>query len=192
MNLRSEPVDPVAWGAARIALMAMRASIHPSMPLSSDAYALARDRTNVLGVDDMVPMLVAVSKPLVCRATVSKGTVIIHLDRPRHHTVEGLAWWAAEHTLERRSRDARESPAPDLRRMVEARGLRWEEAQALCFTLRDEKTLLLPVASVAEWDRDYERVLGGGWLDSVDNEVAADWPAYREARSTGAACVLRL
>ena len=122
MNLRSEPVDPVAWGAARIALMAMRASIHPSMPLSSDAYALF---------------------------------------------------------------------APDLRRM-EARGLRWEEAQALCFTLRDERTLLLPVASVAEWDRDYERVLGGGWLDSVDNEVAADWPAYREARSTEAACVLRL
>jgi hypothetical protein len=42
------------------------------------------------------------------------------------------------------------------------------------------------------WLREYPIVPGGYAFDNPDNEFAADWPAYRQARAHGAVYVLRL
>ena len=77
-----------------------------------------------------------------------------------------------------------------MRELAAAAGVGYEGARVLC-AARDE-TLLVPTAVVERWVRSYVTVSGGWGLDSVQNPLAEHWPAYREARMKGAACLLRM
>jgi hypothetical protein len=188
MTQDQERIDPITWGAARLELLSLRGSVHASMRLSPDAYALFPDRGVIRGATATVPLLMAAPKPLVCRASVSAGTVVIRRGPPREGTLEFLAYSAT--TAFVRDREELESFSQSIRKAVGASGIPYERATVLC-AARDE-TLILPVAAVERWERDYATVLGGYALDSIENPLTEDWPAYIEARARGAACVLRV
>jgi hypothetical protein len=190
LNDGSVGIDPIGRDAARLALLALRGCIHASMPLSHDAYALAGDRASVLTAEEMVPHLLATPKPLVSRATASRGVVVIHWKPPRPGTLEQRTHAATRALLEHTHAGESESLAVSMRELVTAAGVPYERAMVLC-AARDE-TLLLPTAAVERWQREYVTVLGGWGLDSVQNPLAEHWPAYREARAKGAACMLRV
>ena len=70
-----------------VALLALRGSIHATMRLRPDAYALAADQDVVLTAEAMVLAFVAMSKPLRGSATVSHGAVTVHLTAWRERSV---------------------------------------------------------------------------------------------------------
>jgi hypothetical protein len=157
-----------AAAAARLALLALRGSVHATMRLLPDAYALATAPDVVMRAEAMVPAFVAMPKPLRCRATASHGVVKVHLTAWRERRV-APAWDAlGRHAAER-------TPA---------------ELQVLCGA-RDE-VYQCSLADVALWSRDYQLVTGSYAFDDAENELAALWPLYREARARGIPYVLRL
>ena len=173
-----------AAAAARLALVSLRGNIHPSMPLSPDAYALASAPRIVLTAEEFVPLLVAEAKPLRCLATVSEGVVKVSWDAPRAGTIARLAWEAAAQA----GQDAR---MEDYFTGIAARaGRRLDDLQVLCAT-RDE-LLTFSLADVVRWRREYSQVNGGFAFDDADNELCDGYPAYREARRRGIPYVLRL
>ena len=181
MNVES-PSDRAAWQAARLAVLALRGSIHPSMPLRPDAYRVAAAPEAILTAAELAPLLAAAPKPLWGRAYASKGVVSVRWDIPREGTLDSLAYRAACRA------EGVEGAEPFLGELVESSGVPAEQLQVLC-AARDEM-LLFPLPVVQRWRREYPMARGGYAADSPENPGARDWPAYREARARGAVCVL--
>jgi len=158
------------------------------MPLHRDAYVLASERDKVRTAAEMVPFLIAAPKPLICRAYAAAGAVSVRWDPPREGTIAWLTYVATVRPRELDT-DSSQSLRVSMRKVIESAGALVGHAEVLC-AARDE-TLLLPVAAVERWEQEYAIVLGGYALDAVDNPWTTDWPAYREARARGAACLLR-
>jgi hypothetical protein len=170
--------------AARLALLGLRGSIHPSVRLRPDAYALAAAPRTVLTAAEVVSALLTEPKPLRCRASAWGGVVKVRWDAPREGTSDWLAWRAAD----------REGPGQDaaaaLEVLARAAGRAATEVQVLCAAR--EETLLVSLADAQRWLWEYRIVRGGYAFDSADNELASEWPVYQEARARRAPYVLRL
>lgn len=170
--------------AALVALLSLRGNIHPSIRLRRDAYVLASAPGSVLTAEELVSSLLAEPKPLRCRATASAGVVKVRWDPPRERTADWLAWQAADPS------GPRQEFGSELQSLGRRSGRAAVDVQVLC-AARDE-TLLVSLADVQRWYREYPIVRGRYAFDSAENELVQDWPAYREARARGASFVLRL
>ena len=172
-----------AIAAARLALLALRGNIHDARPLRPDAYALASERGTVMTADDLVPTLVAATKPLRCRATASHGVVTVHLNAPREGTVARMTW----------NRAGRHAVLDDLEdyliQLSVAAGRTLEEMSVLCAAR--EEVHQFSLADAVRWRRDYELVATSYAFDNAGNEFAASSPLYREARARGVSNILR-
>jgi hypothetical protein len=178
------PPGREAWQAARLAVLAFRGSIHPSMPLRPDAYRVVSARGAILTAAEVATLLAAAPKPLWGRASASASVVSVRWDTPREGTLEALAYRAA------RATGGADGPDPFLGELADSAGAPAEQLQVLC-AARDEM-LLFPLPVVQRWRREYPIVRGGYAADSPENPLAREWPAYSEARARGAVCVLRL
>jgi hypothetical protein len=163
--------------AARLALLALRGNIHDAMRLRTDAYALASAPGTVVTANELVPALVAATKPLRCRATASHGVVTVRLDAPREGTMARMAW-------DRVGRHAVLDDLEDyLAQRAAAAGRPLEELPVLCASR--EEVHQFSLADVARWRREYQLVAVSYGFDDVENEFAASSPLYREARARG-------
>jgi hypothetical protein len=166
-----------AAAAARLALLALRGNIHDAMRLQPDAYALASAPGTVMTANDLVPALVAATKPLRCRATASHSVVTVHLDAPREGTMARMAW-------DRTGRHAVRDDLEDyLAQLSAAAGRTLEELSVLCAAR--EEVHQFSLADVARWRREYQLVGVSYAFDDAENEFAASSPLYREARARG-------
>jgi hypothetical protein len=133
---------------------------------------------------DVISLLVMEPKPLRCRATASDGVVRIGWDTPREGTIAWLAW---QGVLLREQEGESSLDCESLARSV---GRAVVAEVSVLGAARDE-TLLVSLADVQRWQREYPIVRGGYGFDSPENPLAKEWPAYREARFRGALYLLR-
>lgn len=154
------------------------------MQLRPNAYALASAPRTILTAGDVVSALLMEPKPLRCLATAWEGAVRIRWDAPREGTIAWLAWQAAL------LREQAEEPSLDCEFLARSVGRAATDVFVLC-AARDE-TLLVSLGDVQRWQLEYPIVHGGYALDSPDNPLAQEWPAYREARLRSASYLLRL
>ena len=177
----------IAMGAARLALLALRGSIHPIRRLAPDSYAILPRREVLRTADATIAMLVATPKPLVCGAYASRGAVVIRCGPPREGPLERLAYFAAADRLDWHTRHAETTFAATAREIVARCAC---GGDILC-AARDERLMASPEV-IAEWERDYAIVCGSRSMGGVDDPASDSWPLYREARARSAAGVLSL
>jgi hypothetical protein len=135
----------------------------------------------VLAADELLPTLVAESKPLCCRATARDGVVKISWEAPRTAR-DRIALAAAGY------RERGEELKDYFVQLAAGRPL--EELKVLCAAR--EETLVCSLADVLRWQREYPIVQGGYSFDAARNALCSEWPAYREALSRGVPYILRL
>lgn len=164
--------------AARLALLALRASIDPQKPLAPGTVVVAPSST-VITVEAAARALAALPKPVSCKATAENGVLTIDC-RPldagetewRHYRsakeFSGGHRGFMSHTIERYG--------PSDAHLVAAFG-------------REER-LLLPLQVAVDWHRDY-MINHVNWRgDDVANKLCQDWPDYQEAKRLGAVALL--
>jgi hypothetical protein len=176
--------DPIAWDAARLALLALRGNIHPSRTLTADAYAILPERV-VRTADATVPRLVAAPKPLVCGAYASGGVVMIRFAPPTLGGLERSWFFLAAERVEWNASN-RETPlASSLGKLTRRRA---DDAVILC-AAREER-ILYSEQVIARWERDYAIVACSLFVDDVDDRSGPESTLRTDARARSAAGVL--
>lgn len=164
--------------AARLALLALRASIPESRRLDGDRVLLAPS-SSPISADAAAEMLAAKPKPLFCDATARERTLVVHcrtqaeastLARALHATMQYPAEWGG---------------------FMGYLQQRYGPGDHLVAVFGREESLLAPRTVVDRWSRDYE-IEGIGYAgDDVSNALAQSLDEYIEARHKGAKGVLR-
>ena len=185
-----EAGDAVAWEAARFAVFRLRATIHPSMPLQPDAYALASDRRTILSGDELVAWFVGAAKPLIYRGVASSAGVIVVLsDPPRQGTPIYGSSELARRKFEEDTRDPSYSLSAPMRSFAVAAGVQEREATVPC--LRTDGMELFSYPAVDRWEREYA-LIPDNWAFRSLHELADRDQVYVKARVRGAVCILYL
>ena len=177
--------DPLAWDAARLALLALRGNIHPSRPLAADAYAILPERV-VRTADATVPRLVAAPKPLVCRGYASGGVVVIRFGPPPIGGLERAQFFLAAEQVEWNARNPETTIASSLGKISRRHPM--ADAGILC-AAREER-ILCSEKVIARWERDYAIVACDLVVDGVDDRGGPETALRTAARARAAAGVL--
>jgi hypothetical protein len=165
----------IEYDAARLALLVARAGVTRSAKIVDLRLRIAGSNER-LSPEEVVPRLASADKPLFCAARESDGSIELNYSPLRARTYE-----YALHS-----------------RIIahhEGRGfmsflLQSQPASAISvYCVGREEALLLPLAAVEVWHRDY--YVATNWrMDSVDNPYCTDWPQYIDAKTHGAEGIL--
>ena len=185
MTHESPRHDPIAWDAARLALLALRGNIHPSRPLAADAYAILPERI-VRTADATVPRLVAAPKPLVCRGYASGGVVIIRFSPPPVGGLERAQFFLAAEQVEWNARNPETTIASSLGKISR----RHPAADMGILCAAREERILCSEKVIARWERDYAIVACNLFVDDVDDDGERQSGLRADARARAAAGVL--
>lgn len=175
------PVDSVAYLAAQLAMLVLRAGVSRELPLTPDRVILAPAVTSI-SVEEATHRLVELPKPLFCLAYPLESVL----------RVECTPWADArphEHQWYRLTRTQKEERGGYLWYLNERYGP--SSAHPVLAFGRGDETLLIPSNAVEAWNRDYQIKGVNSLGDDVDNLHAANDPSYREAKRRGAHGLLR-
>ena len=191
MTTDREDVDHVAWDAARFEVFRLRATIHPSMPLQPDAYALGSDRRTILTGDELAAWFVHAPKPQICRAVRSSaGVVVVLNDAPQPGSPPHTWYVHTRQMLQDGLGDASFSLSAAIRPLVAAARVALEDATVLC--VRTDAMQVFPYSAIDRWEREYALSFDNWLLSSLDEASRPDPPRlpYAEARARGTVCIL--
>ena len=165
--------------AARLALLALRASVSQHTPLPGPGVRVF-PRSEVLAADAAAQLLAALPKPVACSATPSSDLLEVTCSALEPGTPD-FDWHARGVALSRED-------GGFMGYLTRRRQANSTDVSVCCFG-RDE-SLLVSLAAVDRWAEDYyiKRVNLRG--DDVTNDLCTDWPQYREAKQRGAAGIL--
>jgi len=165
--------------AARLAILALRASLSRAVRLRYEVIRIAGSRDR-LAPDALATLLAASPKPLLCTAREAGGRLEVAYGPLRpgtrehdwHTTVAAMA-------AERGGRVVWYLPGePDTRPTL----------PVLCIGTGEQ--LLVPAAAAERWYRDYSIREVNIRGDRADNPLCGDWAEYQLARQQGAAGLL--
>lgn len=164
--------------AARLALLALRATIAEETPLDPDRVRVASSGSP-LSSDAAAQLLASKAKPLVCDAEARDGTLIIGW-RPLS---EANAGEQQMFEMQRRENEERGGFMGYLEE-------RYGAADHLVGAFGRAESLIVPRSVVDRWSREYE-IRGVSYFgDDIDNPLSQDRKEYVEGRRRGAKGVL--
>jgi len=165
--------------AARLALLALRATIGESIQLAADR-ALLDAADSPVSTEAAARLLASKRKPLVCDAEARDGTLVV-----RCRTVTDADTGEMQY-FEMRRRE-HEERGGYLGFLDEHYGV----GDHLVKVFGRDESLLVPRSAVERWSREYRIRRGGHSADLIDNPWSEGKPEYVEARREGAKGVLR-
>ena len=164
--------------AARLALLALRASIPEALALDRNRMTFAPS-TSPMSTDAAAQMLATMPKPLFCNAEARQGTLVVHcrteaeaspLERALYATQRPPAGWSA---------------------FMGYLHYRYGPGDHLVAVFGRDESLIAPHSAVARWSREYLIAAVGYAGDDVNNALAQTRVEYIEAKRHGAKGVLR-
>ncbi|HEV7704634.1 MAG TPA: hypothetical protein VGO46_10095 [Gemmatimonadaceae bacterium] len=165
--------------AARLAMLALRASVSRKVTLSQDRVRIDPD-TDSISTSDAAELLASLPKPLVCRAeNVDSQLVVSCTDLAGAREFERHVY------------------ANSQRMNAETGGFmsyisdRYGEGDHLVAAFGRDETLVIPMSTADRWARDYLILAVGMRGDNVDNFHSLTDPDYVEAKRRGAKGLLR-
>jgi hypothetical protein len=164
--------------AARLALIALRASIAESITLEADRVILTPS-AEPMSMDVAAQMLAAKPKPLFCDAEAREGTLVVHCRRE----TEASAFERFKHGIPRH-------PAEWGGFMGYLEHL-YGPGDHLVAVFGREESLTTPHSVIDRWSREYQIARLGYAGDDVNNALAQTRVEYIEARHNGAKGVIR-
>lgn len=168
-----------AYLAARLALLALRASIGHATPLAPDRVLLL-PATSAVSTDSAAQLLAAMAKPLFCSAEGSEAALVVSCRTSANATMVDRA------RLSMARRDDEETGGL-MGYLDEQYGP--GEHQVAVFG-RDE-SLIVPQSVVDRWHAEYVIDMVNMVGDDAGNSLAAGRAEYVEARRRGAVGILR-
>jgi hypothetical protein len=168
-----------AFLAARLALLALRATIDQSTALAADRVLL--DAANApMSTVEAAQLLAAKPKPLFCNAEASDDTLVVSCRTLAEADANESHWF-------QRKRRNDEDRGGFMGYLEE----RYGPADHLVAAFGRAESLVLPHSVADRWSREYE-IRGASFAaDDVDNPLAQSDAAYIDARARGAVGILR-
>ena len=163
--------------AARLALLALRASIGESTAL--DRVVLAPS-ASPMSMDAAAQLLASKPKPLFCNAKVRDGTLVVTWRTQSEADARELQWFDIK------GRDDEERGG-FMGYLEEHFG----PGDHLVAVFGRDESLMVPHSVIERWSREYEIDTASYSADDVDNPWATTEPDHVEARQNGAKGILR-
>jgi hypothetical protein len=165
--------------AAQLALLAVRASVRPTLPTRELALRVASSDEFMDSVD-LAKRLAAMEKPLHCSAREARGIIEITY-APLAPGTQDSDWHAM--TIQHSERHGGFLSFPRKAGAIDP-----DKTMVLCFG-RDE-AILLTLSAVELWHRQYSVANIQYWGDHIYNPRCSDWPQFIDARRRGALGIL--
>jgi hypothetical protein len=172
--------DPTpAYLAARLTLLALRASIPESQPLTLDKVIVA-PMIAAVSVDSAAHVLAALPKPTACHAEVVDKTLLVQC-------IPLAAAEPMDRAVYAQNRSNADEQGGAMAYLEDEHG----PGDHVVAAFGRDESLRLSSSVVDEWNRDYV-VRGAGWSgDDVNNPRGKDEPNHVAARQMGAVGLLR-
>lgn len=163
---------------ARLALLALRASIDPTLAIRADAV-IVEPETDAISTNDAVARLAALPKPLICTASTRAGLLVISTASLSEAKPLDRSAYEFKYAHRQREggffdRQARRLAVSDYHIAVRSR----------------DEYLVVSLSVANEWERDYYIARVGMKLDDVETSHNSERSEYREARRLGAKGIL--